>query len=285
MEEYKIWLSHLKISNKEKLQLLNNFKDLKLLWDSSKIDLEKMNIPQNIILEIFKQENRKNIEIEKNYMNKHGIKIISCIESAYPTNLKNIVNKPAVLYVQGNIDIMKNNCIAVIGSRSPSDYGKRVAKSISKDLSDLGITVVSGLAKGIDSYAHIGTLEGNSKKTIAVLGNGLKLENLYPKENLKLYEKILENEGVIVSEYCLNEKAEKYHFPERNRIISGISEKVLVVEAALNSGTFITVDFALEQGKDVYAIPGGIYAKQSLGCNKLIKEGAGVVLNTKDLLE
>ena len=218
-------------------------------------------------------------------MNKHGIKIISCIESAYPTNLKNIVNKPAVLYVQGNIDIMQNNCIAVIGSRSPSDYGKRVAKSISKDLSDLGITVVSGLAKGIDSYAHIGTLEGNSKKTIAVLGNGLKLENLYPKENLKLYEKILENEGVIVSEYCLNEKAEKYHFPERNRIISGISEKVLVVEAALNSGTFITVDFALEQGKDVYAIPGGIYAKQSLGCNKLIKEGAGVVLNTKDLLE
>lgn len=285
MEEYKIWLSHLKISNKEKLQLLNNFKDLKFLWDSSKIDLEKMNIPQNIILEIFKQENRKNIEIEKNYMNKHGIKIISCIESAYPTNLKNIVNKPAVLYVQGNIDIMQNNCIAVIGSRSPSDYGKRVAKSISKDLSDLGITVVSGLAKGIDSYAHIGTLEGNSKKTIAVLGNGLKLENLYPKENLKLYEKILENEGVIVSEYCLNEKAEKYHFPERNRIISGISEKVLVVEAALNSGTFITVDFALEQGKDVYAIPGGIYAKQSLGCNKLIKEGAGVVLNTKDLLE
>lgn len=285
MEEYKIWLSHLKISNKEKLQLLNNFKDLKLLWDSSKIDLEKMNIPQNIILEIFKQENRKNIEIEKNYMNKHGIKIISCIESAYPTNLKNIVNKPAVLYVQGNIDIMQNNCIAVIGSRSPSDYGKRVAKSISKDLSDLGITVVSGLAKGIDSYAHIGTLEGNSKKTIAVLGNGLKRENLYPKENLKLYEKILENEGVIVSEYCLNEKAEKYHFPERNRIISGISEKVLVVEAALNSGTFITVDFALEQGKDVYAIPGGIYAKQSLGCNKLIKEGAGVVLNTKDLLE
>ena len=285
MEEYKIWLSHLKISNKEKLQLLNNFKDLKLLWDSSKIDLEKMNIPKKVIIEILNMENRKNIEIEKIYMNKHAIKIISCIESAYPTNLKNISNKPALLYVQGNIDIMQNNCIAVIGSREPSDYGKRVAKSISKDLSDLGITVVSGLAKGIDSCSHIGALDGKSKKTIAVLGNGLKLENLYPKENLKLYEKILENDGVIVSEYCLNEKAEKYHFPERNRIISGISEKVLVVEAALNSGTFITVDFALEQGKDVYAIPGGIYAKQSLGCNKLIKEGAGVVLNTKDLLE
>lgn len=285
MEEYKIWLSHLKISNKEKLQLLNNFKDLKLLWDSSKIDLEKMNIPKNVIIEILNMENRKNIEIEKNYMNKHAIKIISCIESAYPTNLKNISNKPALLYVQGNIDIMQNNCIAVIGSREPSDYGKRVAKSISKDLSDLGITVVSGLAKGIDSCSHTGALGGKSKKTIAVMGNGLKLENLYPKENLKLYEKILENDGVIVSEYCLNEKAEKYHFPERNRIISGISEKVLVVEAALNSGTFITVDFALEQGKDVYAIPGGIYAKQSLGCNKLIKEGAGVVLNTKDLLE
>ncbi len=244
-----------------------------------------MNISQNIILEILKLENRKNIEFEKNYMNKHGIKIISCIEKAYPTNLKNIVNKPALLYIQGNINLIQNNCIAVIGSRNPSDYGKRVAKSISKDLSDLGITVVSGLAKGIDSYSHIGALEGKSKKTIAVLGNGLNLENLYPKENLKLYEKILENDGTIVSEYCLNEKAEKYHFPERNRIISGISEKVLVVEAALNSGTFITVDFALEQGKDVYAIPGGIYAKQSLGCNKLIKEGAGVVLNTKDLLD
>lgn len=285
MEEYKIWLSHLKISNKEKIQLISNFEDLKLLWNSSKSELEKMNISQNIILEILKLENRKNIEIEKNYMNKHGIKIISCIEKAYPINLKNIVNKPALLYIQGNINLIQNNCIAVIGSRNPSDYGKRVAKSISKDLSDLGITVVSGLAKGIDSCSHIGALEGESKKTIAVLGNGLKLENLYPKENLKLYEKILENDGAIVSEYCLNEKAEKYHFPERNRIISGISEKVLVVEAALNSGTFITVDFALEQGKDVYAIPGGIYAKQSLGCNKLIKEGAGVVLNTKDLLD
>ena len=112
----------------------------------------------------------------------------------------------------------------------------------------------------------------------------LKLENLYPKENLKLYEKILENEGVIVSEYCLNEKAEKYHFPERNRIISGISEKVLVVEAALNSGTFITVDFALEQGKDIYVVPGNIDSRNSIGTNELIKQGARVLTKIDDIL-
>lgn len=137
---------------------------------------------------------------------------------------------------------------------------------------------------GIDSCAHIGALKGKAKKTIAVLGNGLKIENLYPKENLKLFEQILENNGCIVSEYNLEEKAERWHFPARNRIISGLSKKVLVVEAALNSGSFITVDFALEQGKDVYAIPGGIYSEKSVGCNNLIKEGAGIVQNVSDLV-
>lgn len=137
---------------------------------------------------------------------------------------------------------------------------------------------------GIDSCAHIGALKGNYKKTIAVLGNGLRIEDLYPKENYKLFEQILENNGCIISEYGIGKKAEKWHFPARNRIISALSQKVLVVEAALNSGSFITVDFALEQGKEVYAVPGGIYSEKSVGCNELIKEGAGVLLNISDII-
>ena len=137
---------------------------------------------------------------------------------------------------------------------------------------------------GIDAYAHIGALSGISKKAIAVLGNGLNKEVLYPKENIMLCENILKSNGCIVSEYPINQRAEQYFFPERNRIVSGISDKVLVVEANLKSGTFITVDYALEQGKDVYAVPGNIHSPQSLGCNRLIQEGAGLYIGFEDLI-
>jgi DNA processing protein len=143
--------------------------------------------------------------------------------------------------------------------------------------------VVSGLAKGIDSFSHMGALNGKSHKTIAVLGNGLLIEDLYPKENRKLFEKILQNNGCIVSEYSVGVKAEKNNFPARNRIISGISDKLVVVEASLNSGSFITVDFSLDQGKDVFVVPGNIYSMQSMGCNKLIQEGANICLKFSDL--
>lgn len=150
---------------------------------------------------------------------------------------------------------MFEDSVAIVGARNCTDYGKKVAYNTALTLSNSNINVVSGLATGIDSFAHLGALKGKYGKTIAVLGNGLDFSDIYPKENLKLYEKILENNGTAISEYIAGTKATKYNFPQRNRIVSGISDKILVVEATEKSGTSITVSCALEQGKDVFAVP------------------------------
>lgn len=201
----------------------------------------------------------------------------------YPERLKNIDDAPKELYCLGNLELLnyKNN-IAMIGSRNCSSYGERAAKDFAYNLAKEDICIVSGLAKGIDSFSHIGALNAKGK-TIAVLGSGL--DNIYPKENMKLVESIIKNNGLVISEYPLGTKPLKQHFPARNRIISGLSDSILVVEARKNSGTNITVDFALEQGKDVFVIPGNIYSKTSDGTNFLITEGAIPVLSYKDILK
>ena len=200
----------------------------------------------------------------------------------YPERLRNISSPPKQLYCLGNLELLnyKNN-IAVIGSRNCSFYGERAAKDFAFNLAKSNVCIVSGLAKGIDSFAHIGALNAKSR-TIAVLGSGL--DNIYPKENQKLFRDIIENNGLVITEYPLGTPVLKQNFPARNRIISGISDCVLVVEARKNSGTNITVDFALEQGKDVLVIPGNIYSKRSDGTNYLITEGAIPVLSYKDVL-
>ena len=201
----------------------------------------------------------------------------------YPERLRNIDDPPKEIYCLGNLELLnyKNN-IAMIGSRNCSSYGERAAKDFAYNLAKEDVCIVSGLAKGIDSFSHIGALNANGR-TIAVLGSGL--DNIYPKENIKLVEEIIKNNGLVISEYPLGTKPLKYHFPARNRIISGLSDGILVVEARRNSGTNITVDFALEQGKDVFVIPGNIYSKTSDGTNYLITEGAIPVLNYKDILK
>jgi len=201
----------------------------------------------------------------------------------YPERLRNIDDAPKELYCLGNLELLnyKNN-IAMIGSRNCSSYGERAAKDFAYNLAKEDICIVSGLAKGIDSFSHIGALNAKGR-TIAVLGSGL--DNIYPKENIKLVKEIIKNNGLVISEYPLGTKPLKYHFPARNRIISGLSDSVLVVEARKNSGTNITVDFALEQGKDVFVIPGNIYSKTSDGTNYLITEGAIPVLTYKDILK
>lgn len=201
----------------------------------------------------------------------------------YPERLRYIDSPPKQLYCLGNLELLnyKNN-IAMIGSRNCSLYGERVAKDFAFNLAKEDVCIVSGLAKGIDSFSHIGALNAKGK-TIAVLGSGL--DNVYPKENAKLMESIIKNDGLVISEYPLGTKALKQNFPSRNRIISGLSDSVLVVEARKNSGTNITVDFALEQGKDVFVIPGNIYSKTSDGTNYLITEGAIPVLNYEDILK
>ena len=199
----------------------------------------------------------------------------------YPEKLKNISCSPKELYCLGNLNLLNCKSIAIIGSRNYSDYGRRAAEEFAYNLASEDICIVSGMARGIDSFAHEAALSAKGK-TIAVLGSGLDI--IYPKENKKLYEDIVRNNGLIISEYPLGMPPRKQNFPARNRIISGLSDGVLVIEARKNSGTNITVDFALEQGKDVFVIPGNIYSKTSDGTNFLIKEGAIPVTNYKDIL-
>ena len=201
----------------------------------------------------------------------------------YPDRLRNIDSPPKQLYCLGNLELLnyKYN-IAMIGSRNCSTYGKRASKEFAFNLAKNNACIVSGLAKGIDAFSHIGAINAQGK-TIAVLGSGL--DNIYPKENKELFYKIIKNDGLVITEYPLGTPPLKQNFPARNRIISGLSDGVLVVEARRNSGTNITVDFALEQGKDVFVIPGNIYSKTSDGTNYLITEGAMPVLNYKDILK
>lgn len=201
----------------------------------------------------------------------------------YPERLRYISSPPKELFCLGNLDLLnyKRN-IAIIGSRNCSSYGERVAKDFAFNLAKEDVCIISGLAKGIDSFSHIGALNACGR-TIAVLGSGL--DKIYPIENQELFQDIIKNNGLIITEYPLGTEPQKQHFPARNRIISGLSDSVLVVEARKNSGTNITVDFALDQGKDVFVIPGNIYAKTSDGTNYLITEGAIPVVNYQDLLK
>ena len=201
----------------------------------------------------------------------------------YPERLKNIDCPPKQLFCLGNLELLNYpSNLAMIGSRNCSFYGERAAKDFAYHLAKENICIVSGLAKGIDAFSHTGALNANGK-TIAVLGSGL--DNIYPIENKKLADSIIEKDGLLITEYRLGTKPEKQNFPARNRIISGLSDAILVVEARKNSGTNITVNFALEQGKDVYVIPGNIYSKTSDGTNFLITEGAIPVISYKDLLK
>lgn len=211
------------------------------------------------------------------------IEEISIKNKEYPNQLKNIYDPPTKLYVLGNKSILNQRNFAIVGSRKATQYGKKVAMQISKELAENGLNVVSGLAIGIDSYAHLGCLQvKGTGKTIAVLGSGLDV--IYPKENRKLAEQIINSGGCIISEYPVGSKIEKNNFPQRNRIISGLSEGILVVEASQKSGALITAEFGAEQGREIFAIPGDINREQSEGCNLLIKDGANVVTSSQDII-
>lgn len=160
-----------------------------------------------------------------------------------------------IFLLSGNIELLEEDNVGIIGSRNASNYGKKIAFETAKELSDLNINTVSGMANGVDSFAHLGSLKGKYGKTIAVLGNGLARNDIYPKNNLRLFDKIVEEGGLVISEYIVGTKAESYYFPTRNRIVAGLSDKILVTEASQKSGTMITVGYGLEQGKDIFAVP------------------------------
>ena len=211
------------------------------------------------------------------------IKKIKISDPNYPQLLKEIKNPPKVLYYRGEI-FPKENCFAVVGTRMCSTYGKEVALEMAGALSEAGLTIVSGLAPGIDTFAHRAVVE-REKRTIAVLGTGLDKESIYPKSNIELAEKILETGGALISEYPPGTPGSQFTFPQRNRIISGLSLGVLVVEAKEKSGALITAKWAESQGRLIFAIPGSIRYLNSRGCHLLIKEGAKLVESVEDILE
>ena len=200
----------------------------------------------------------------------------------YPDNFKKIKNPPEKIYAIGNLKLLNTYSISIIGSRACSIEGINIAKQFAKDLSEQGLTITSGMALGIYSAAHIGTLEKNGK-TIAVLGSGLN--NIFPKENIKLFHDIVNNGGLVISEYPLSAKADSKKFLERNRLVSALSIGVLIVEAAHRSGTSVTCKLAFEQGKKVFCIPHGLGDKHGVGTNNLLKRGAKIVTSARDIIE
>lgn len=282
--QYWIWLSRMQeISNKTKLKLLAKYGTLEKLWEDPKITLQEKTKKQVKIQEVIqKREYRENLDQYEAYMKQYGIQLVSILSPEYPEQLKTICDAPILLYVIGDSQILKEDSIAIIGCRQCSSYGKKSTKQIAYELAQNKKVIVSGMAKGIDSYAHYGCLEAKGK-TIAVLGSGL--DRIYPKENIPLYHAILQGNGCIVSEYPIGVGAAKYHFPARNRIISGLSKGIVVVEAKEKSGSLITVDFGLEQGRDIFAIPGNIDTNTSKGTNLLLKQGAKLVTTIQDILE
>ncbi len=223
----------------------------------------------------------QSIEETLTWAERPGNHLITLSDSNYPTLLKKIASPPLMLYAQGEISLLEKPQIAIVGTRHPSYHGKQTAHQFSANLSQNGLIVTSGLADGIDSHAHLGALSVNHP-TIAVMGTGLN--QIYPAKNRDLAVKIREN-GVILSEFHPATGVRPYHFPQRNRIISGLSLGTLVVEAAKQSGSLITARCALEQNREVFAIPGSIHHPQSKGCHLLIKQGAKLVESSQDILE
>jgi len=222
----------------------------------------------------------KFLQGEYNFMQRRGIAALTSADDNYPCSLKNFEDAPVVLYVKGEIDALHARSVALVGSRAASFYGCQSAKSFAQAFVQAGMTVVSGLARGIDTAAHLGALEAGGK-TIAVIGCGFN--HMYPKENYSLMEKISCN-GAVVSEFACAMPPLKHNFPWRNRIISALSLATVVIEAGRKSGALITTDYALSQNKDVFVLPSNIDNETALGSNLLIQDGAKVALNPDDVL-
>jgi DNA processing protein len=262
-------------------RLIEHFGSPQAAYMASLTELESCGVPARVAQAIFAQEALKDAEREVEEASKADCELIAFDSEDYPPLLKQIPDAPLLLYVRGDAKVLSQYAVAVVGSRRPSAYGSSVAHRLAHDLARRQLVVVSGLARGVDSAAHRGALEAQGK-TVAVLGSGIDV--IYPRENKRLADEIAKS-GAVISEFPLATGPTPENFPIRNRIISGLSLGVVVVEAAEYSGSLITARLALEQNREVYAVPGNITSAQSFGPNHLIKQGAKLVDQWMDVIE
>lgn len=282
--KYEYWLAGLvSLPGRKKIYLKELFGEAEALYRASQKTLEKIPILTDCERANIKaaQDKEEELERELEYCMQTGICLTIWKQDSYPVRLEHIYNPPYGLFYRGKLPDRERKAIAIVGARNCSCYGKTVAEQIGQELAAVGVMVVSGMAAGIDGAAQRGALRGQGS-TCGVLGCGVDV--CYPAWNRDLYEKLIK-EGCVLSEYPPHTQPLSRNFPLRNRIISGLSDGVLVVEAREKSGSLITVDFALEQGKDIYAVPGRISDLSSRGTNRLIQQGAGIFLNMEDFLK
>lgn len=279
--KYWVWLSSIPgMGAKRSQQLMDMFGSPENIWRASEKELQSVNsVPGTVISRLRDKKFREDVEMHLESIYRNNIKVVHLEHQDYPAYLKNIYDPPLVLYTKGSL--RNDKMVAVVGSRKATPYGLDTAERISCELSRRGITVVSGMARGVDSYAHRGALTAGGR-TVAVLGCGPDI--VYPPENGEIMEKIVDS-GAVISEYLPGTSPLPQNFPARNRIISGMSYGVVIIEANEKSGSLITANFALEQGREVFAVPGNVTSNNSKGTNKLIKDGAKMVTDVEDILE
>jgi DNA processing protein len=262
-------------------RLIERCGSIEAAWGASLADMQAAGLDPRRAEALLKAQRTLDLDAELERAERAGIRLISREHPNYPAVLAHIPAAPPLLYVRGNLLEADRWSVAVVGTRSPTMYGKDVAHRLAGGLADAGVTVVSGLAIGIDTIAHHAALE-QTGRTIAVLASGV--DQVYPERNRGLAERVMAS-GALVSEFPIGTRPLPQLFPVRNRLISGLSLGTLVVEAGIASGALITVDFALEQGRDVFAVPGSIFSKVSQGTNQLIRSGATLVTRAQDILD
>ena len=262
-------------------RLIERFESPQQVFEMNPQDLLAVEgISKHLATAILKYKAPQSIKAELDHVHQKGYSVITLTDGSYPSLLREIPDPPPLLYVSGSLAGVEKN-VAVVGSRNATAYGISATQNLCADLTAFDITIVSGMALGIDSAAHQGALAGRGK-TVAVLGSGLNI--IYPAENRKLFERISE-QGAVISEFALDTKPEAHHFPIRNRIISGMSMGTIVVEASRKSGSLITARLAAEQNREVFAVPGSIHSFKSTGTHSLIKSGAKLVENAQDVID
>jgi len=283
-EELKYWVAFSRIPGIGRVrisQLKEYFGSLQDAWKAPEGKLKQAGLDSRSIDALVTLRPRISMDAEMENLGRYKVNVLICEDVHYPARLKEIYDYPPVLYVRGSLPAEDEPCLAIVGTRRPTVYGRQVTEEIVANLARSGIAIVSGLARGIDSVAHRAALDAVGK-TVAVFGSGLDI--VYPGENAKLAQAIMEH-GALVSEYPLGVKPKAENFPLRNRIMSGLSLGVLVVEAGERSGGLITAHQAVEQNREVFAIPGSILSPASQGTNRLIQEGAKLVRNYADILQ